>query len=762
MRSALRFALSVGLILAVQGGSPSLAQPPGVTPRDCAEMQWIKEISMNTSGTQLAYLVKSPNLARNVNLYQLYVKDISDVTPSNGKLLMTGDEMSHVRWLRSDQRIVLLVSKGGVTKLVSVDLTSGATEVVFPTEEGIDSFSMDATGDTVAYSVPDSVNEKHDKDKISKDEAASGYRVFEKQDTAAAWMTSSIYLRHRDANGKWSAPRAIALENPFTHAMTTHPAHLFWLSVSPNGKKVALDYYTNGSPEEWGTNPYFETLQKQLDKQGLPVIFDVESGKTTLALKAIFTLGFSWSPDSQTLFVNSGSPSGSRWEAEDIRDHLVTKNRSSVNMFSLNIATGGVDEVSRKLISIEEGPMFFFPNGDVMIKASRTSVVRMHRSTDGWKEVDHLTLPGKAEDRFYNVRSNGEEIFGLHETVTTPDDLFRYKPGQRKIGLLTNLNARFKTLRTATVRTTQWTTTEGLHVSGLLFVPPDYVLGRPYPLVIQTKPNNSGWFACDFGPSKEPSFAPQPIASAGIMYLVRTYPENYDGKEEVDTLPRGYPGGISEAVQQMDIWDSAVDTLYQRGLIDKSKVGIIGFSRTGWHVEFGLVHARTRFAAATATDNVQYSLSEYWIPSLARGVEQMYGGPPYGKTLENWEKYSISYNLDKVHTPLLLEEMGYGVHDDRQLAPPTMLAERYEITTGLRQLNKPVEMYYYPDDVHQVDHPRALQTTMQRNVDWYRFWLQGYERPDPEDPDQRWEHLRELRDADVGSTAKTVESSQPH
>jgi hypothetical protein len=38
---------------------------------------------------------------------------------------------------------------------------------------------------------------------------------------------------------------------------------------------------------------------------------------------------------------------------------------------------------------------------------------------------------------------------------------------------------------------------------------------------------------------------------------------------------------------------------------------------------------------------------------------------------------------------------------------------------------------------------------MQRNVDWYRFWLQGYERPNPEDPTQylRWEKMRVIQDA---------------
>jgi hypothetical protein len=277
--------------------------------------------------------------------------------------------------------------------------------------------------------------------------------------------------------------------------------------------------------------------------------------------------------------------------------------------------------------------------------------------------------------------------------------------------------------------------------------------------VIQTK-GTQGWFVCDSGENHEASFAPQPIASAGILYLMRVVGEDWKFQDDLDDrTKRAYPGGIGEAVQQMDIWDDAVSLLDEQGLVDASKVGIIGYSRTGWQVEFDLVHARTRYAAATAADNVQFSLSDYFLyPWLAPAIEQMYGGPPMGDSLANWRRYSISFNLDKVHTPLLMEAMGYGVHDDVESATPLNLAIRYEIYNGLRRLEKPVELYYYPNEQHTPEAPKARLASLQRNIDWYRFWLLRREDLDPSKVAQyeRWRVLRKLTVLDLEASGQSA------
>jgi hypothetical protein len=269
-------------------------------------------------------------------------------------------------------------------------------------------------------------------------------------------------------------------------------------------------------------------------------------------------------------------------------------------------------------------------------------------------------------------------------------------------------------------------------------------------LVIQTHGTDlQDGFLCDAGAEGYPSYAPQPLAASGIMYLIRNVPQ-HDPVPEEKKYPAGLPGGLGEVEFQRDVWDSAVRELSAQGLINPDMVGISGFSRKGWYVEYILSHSTIRYRAASLTDNAQYSLGEYWLydsEEHRQGYDAMYGGPPYGNTLANWMKYSASFNLDKMRTPILFEEMGYGVGYDGGRSIPINLAMKFESFHGLRGLRRPVDLYYYPREGHEAEDPRARLSNLQRNVDWYRFWLQGYERSDYSDTLQypRWRKLRQMQ-----------------
>jgi dipeptidyl aminopeptidase/acylaminoacyl peptidase len=49
----------------------------------------------------------------------------------------------------------------------------------------------------------------------------------------------------------------------------------------------------------------------------------------------------------------------------------------------------------------------------------------------------------------------------------------------------------------------------------------------------------------------------------------------------------------------------------------------------------------------------------------------------------------------------------------------------------LRAMGKPIDVLYFPTAPHSTKQPRHRWRSLTMHVDWWRFWLQGYEDPDP-------------------------------
>jgi hypothetical protein len=151
-----------------------------------------------------------------------------------------------------------------------------------------------------------------------------------------------------------------------------------------------------------------------------------------------------------------------------------------------------------------------------------------------------------------------------------------------------------------------------------------------------------------------------------------------------------------------------------------------------------LIKNPTLFAAASINDGTDQSYMQEMLYQLDRVSEgqQMYDAAPLGKGIANWMQLAPSFHLDKVVAPVMITALG----------PPSIL-EEWEIYASLYKQRKPVELIYIPDDQHIVQKPLARLASEQTCIDWFRFWLQDYERPRTDDPGQyaRWRHLREKK-----------------
>jgi hypothetical protein len=123
------------------------------------------------------------------------------------------------------------------------------------------------------------------------------------------------------------------------------------------------------------------------------------------------------------------------------------------------------------------------------------------------------------------------------------------------------------------------------------------------------------------------------------------------------------------------------------------------------------------------------------------------GAQPFGDGLQQWLKRSPGFNLDKVNAPLLV--VGEG--------PYSLLFLMWEPYAGLRYLRKPVDLVMLNTDEHVLTTPAVRMASQTGSVDWFRFWLQGYEDPDPTKTEQyaRWHELRTMH-AENENNSKTA------
>lgn len=355
--------------------------------------------------------------------------------------------------------------------------------------------------------------------------------------------------------------------------------------------------------------------------------------------------------------------------------------------------------------------------------------LRFRKIGGNWRSTD---------DKLQAVNAARNVEIRLRQGPSTPPALFAFDKRTGRELLIREIDPRLKSDFTfGRVELVHWKARDGKPWSGMLYYPVQYQAGQKYPFVIQTH----GYSKDEFLPDGSPLttvFAAQPLANRGIAVLQLGGPDGDLGADqatprEPQILVAGYEGAIS--------------TFAAAGLADREKVGIIGFSRTGWYVEYMLTHSPMRLAAAVAADNMDANYFQYVLSELDIGSEydSDNGARPFGEGLKVWFQTAPGFNTDKIHTPLRLEE------DSGPLCSSVL--GHWEMFNNLRNLGKPVELFLIPDiehGVHILQNPAQRLASQGGSVDWFRFWLKGEEDPDPGKAGQylRWRKLRKMQELD--------------
>ena len=734
------------------------AQSRPITVEDCVRTRRIvdQEVHISPDGSKVAYVVKAPDIVTNRNIYQLYVRDLKSLGGrENGHLFLHADRISGTAWLGSDRIIARVENKSGnsenfESEVSVVNVTTGTLDKLeYP--KSIEDYSASADGGTIVFSVKMSADRKSSigDSKVRKERQARGYPLVFGEGSAEAiehLPEDEILLARRTRPGKLDVKKLVFRESENSPKQSSL-RNVQRLSLSPNGKYLLITYSVESIPAGWAEQPYIRlahSLGTFFDTYVLG-LYEISTGRLRVGFNFLGAdLRESWSGDSRSYSVVGPSPFGSDDARMEVDAAAASGNMFRYmsrfrHVFIVDVATGTTTMVLKR-----EDPKLW---NDLPVWWSRSDGPMIVRRTDNsfaifamqkqqWKEITRFDL-WKDEGFLSSLASDGELLVGVSQTSKIPPDLFVYDVKNMEARFVTDLNPEYRGIQLGRVERVEWTNRYGSECAGFVIKPVGYQEGRRYPMVFLSAPP-SDVFISDAVYTT--AYAPQSLANAGFVVVIAQYPLD-------DRISQNeFPGDMSAAYNWMAMVESAVDLLADRGLVDKNNVGIAGFSRTSWLTDFTLTHSDYHFVAASSADSGIYIYGAYFKRnslSDITGAETQVGGPPYGETFKHWLMYAPPFNAEKATAAILMEYVGTGEHG-------------FEFFTALSRLGKSVEFYRYPKGNHPLDTPFERIASLQRNVDWFRFWMQGYEGKAPEyDPEQyvRWRKLRKLQEQQRSNAA---------
>jgi dipeptidyl aminopeptidase/acylaminoacyl peptidase len=675
-------------------------------------------------GKQFVIVVARGDVEKNGNEYSLLVFRTAGVSDGGApRTLVSLSSSSNregildVKWSKDNDTIFFLGAKGDESaQLYSVQCSSGELKKLTSNRTSLVSYALSEETDTMVFAA-----EGPETDVINQDVLRRGFHVMAESLSDLIRGQISSYEPGLFAGGIGSSPAK------HLQTLGLFDSGVNDLFLSPDGRYLVVKTDAVEIPERWSEykDRDIQAVFRFRPAKGVGTrilryeLIDLQTSSSEVLLDSPATYASGdvlWSPDSKSLLLCGV------YLPLNVVDQGELQARRS-NKFVVEIKLSGREFV--KIAKEELKPVRW---------DARSNIVQFEERKDqfqtGGAQSVYYRKTGEIWQRVPNphgvTTDTLPEILADEDLNLPPRIVALDAKTMRKVRLL-DLNPQFAGLRFGKVEEIDWKDDTGHAVRGGLYLPPDYVAGKRYPLVIQTHGFDSHEFVIDG--SYTTATAAQPLVGKGIVVLQM----NDIFYDSLDTL--------QEMERAMSAYENAIEYLDRKGIVDRGRVGLVGFSRTCLYVKYALTHSSEHFAAAIAADGVDGGYLQYFgygneASSFDSDEESVIGAPPFGAGLLLWLKRSPGFLLDKVQTPVQIQALG-----------PESLLGQWEWFLGLKRLGKAVDFIYLPAGTHVLVKPWERMVSQEGSVDWFCFWLKGEEDPDPKKTNQyvRWRELRQQR-----------------
>lgn len=252
-----------------------------------------------------------------------------------------------------------------------------------------------------------------------------------------------------------------------------------------------------------------------------------------------------------------------------------------------------------------------------------------------------------------------------------------------------------------------WTSKDGKKVGGVLLKPVGYTPGKKYPLIVAI---HGGPAAAD-QLSFNGGYGAQVYAGQGWAVLMPNYrgSTNYGEAHKNGIVGNYFEPGYNDIM-------TGVDALIAQGLVDETKMGVLGWSAGGHWSNWILTHT-DRFKGISSGAGTSNWISMYAQSDVQRNRQYYLGNKlPYDDFDAYWKQSPIKY-IRNAKTPTMI----HVVEGDPRVPSP----QSVELHMGLKRVGVPTELFMYPGASHGIPDARNRLVKSTAEMAWMNYWVLG-------------------------------------
>ncbi|AJG91841.1 dienelactone hydrolase family protein [Bacillus cereus] len=275
---------------------------------------------------------------------------------------------------------------------------------------------------------------------------------------------------------------------------------------------------------------------------------------------------------------------------------------------------------------------------------------------------------------------------------------------------ITNENSFFEGKLKSNREIISWKSSDGLEIEGILTTPVNFDANKKYPLLVVIH-GGPAWASFPiFSDCFNEKYPIEQFVEKGFIVLE----PNYRGSSGYgnEFLKANYR---KQGLADYDDVISGVDELVEKGIVDKDRVGVMGWSNGGYISAFCSTFS-DRFKAISVGGGITNWSTHYVNTDIPYFIRMHLGNTPWNDP-EIYTKTSPMTYIKSACTPTLIQ------HGEKDARIP--ITNAYELYEGLRDMEVDAELIIFKGMAYSSNQPGMNVAIMNQNFMWFSHYILG-------------------------------------